>query len=173
MPIFNPGLKLLLKAANTPLEPNPDHPIAYLHFVDGDGNTIVPEYEPDGLRTSAGPVSGARYVLADGAAVAALEARVAALEAKFDGTATVSFDRVQVNFVSPLSSMLKIQARNAPSGSWIDGLTIDSNLIAITPVTRIAWFGATTVARQTIPNVSALSDTETACINYGLYTRLP
>jgi len=104
----------------------------------------------------------------------ALAARVAALEAMLsDGTATITVGRVQTNFVSPRSSMLKIQARNAPSGSWIEGLTIDSNLLLGTPVTRVAWFGATTVARQAIPNVSTLANTETALINYGLYTRLP
>ena len=79
MPIFNPGVKLLLKAPNTPLEPSPDHPIAYLHFVDGDGNTIVPEYEIDGLRTSAGPVSGAKITVANAADISAINDQISTL----------------------------------------------------------------------------------------------
>jgi hypothetical protein len=60
--IFGAGMRILLIGANEPL-PVTAGAIAYLHFVDGDGNTIVPTYEPDGLRTFAGPLSGARIVL--------------------------------------------------------------------------------------------------------------
>jgi hypothetical protein len=60
--IFGAGMRILLVGANEPL-PVTAGAIAYLHFVDGDGNTIVPTYEPDGLRTFGGALSGARIVL--------------------------------------------------------------------------------------------------------------
>lgn len=87
------GIRLLLISTTENLEvPNAGGPIAFLHFVDGDDNTIVPEYVPQGLTTPAGPLSGAKFTLVSTAQLTALEAsltatinaltaRVAALEA--------------------------------------------------------------------------------------------
>lgn len=76
------GVRILMKSATEPLEiPNSGGSVAYLHFVDTDNNTIVPEYEPDGLQTFAGPISGAKYMIPGTAQFLSLEQRVAALEA--------------------------------------------------------------------------------------------
>ena len=77
------GIRIVKKSEAEALEvPSNGSPIAYLHFVDGDGNTLVPEYVPDGLATYAGQLSGAKYTIVSTADLAALEARVAALEAE-------------------------------------------------------------------------------------------
>ena len=76
------GIRILMQSETEALPVPPNGSIAYLKLVDGSGNVIVPEYEPDGLQTGMGPLPGAKYVLVSTADYAALEARVAALEAE-------------------------------------------------------------------------------------------
>jgi hypothetical protein len=77
--IFGAGVRILLVGANEPL-PVTAGAIAYLHFVDGDGNTIVPTYEPQGYQTSQGSLSGAKYTLIGPAELTALAERITELE---------------------------------------------------------------------------------------------
>lgn len=174
MPIFNPGLKLLLKAANTPLEPNPDHPIAYLHLVDGAGNTIVPEYELDGLRTSAGPVSGAKYTIVSTADLQALTDRIVALEAMLDGTGTITVQRLHARFISAIKandSILTLQVPTAAENDYRDVIEIELDTAAMVPDEMLGFFGGRPVLRQAIPDPSKLLDTEDALIDTGLLAR--
>ena len=79
--VFGAGIRILLKGANDALTASAG-PVAYLHFVDPAGNTIVPEYQAAGLSTFAGPLSGAKITIPSAADFAALEARVVALESQ-------------------------------------------------------------------------------------------
>lgn len=80
--VFGAGIKLVLVAPNTALAVSAG-PVAYIRFVDANGDDIVPTYEPDGYRTSAGPLSGAKVIIAGPTRdeFSRLQERVAALEA--------------------------------------------------------------------------------------------
>ncbi len=93
MPITDPGIKILLIAPNTPLVAK-SGPIAYLHLVKANGDTIVPTYEPAGLNTYAGPVPGARYVLdmASGEDIVAINDRITTVEQGGRWSSTVTYE---------------------------------------------------------------------------------
>jgi hypothetical protein len=76
--VFGSGVRLLKKNNTETLDVTAG-PVAYLHFVTAEGDTIAPEYEADGLQTYAGPISGAKITLASPVELAALVALVAAL----------------------------------------------------------------------------------------------
>lgn len=80
--IFASGISILLKGPNEALQiADGNPPVKYLHFVGVNGQTIVPTYEPDGLDAGQGSkIGGAKLVLVSAADLAALEARVSALE---------------------------------------------------------------------------------------------
>lgn len=78
--IYGAGMRILLKSSTEALDVT-DGPVAFLHLVDSDDNTLVPEYVPQGLQTPGGPLSGAKYTIVSSAQLAALVARVEALEA--------------------------------------------------------------------------------------------
>ena len=174
--IFGAGVRILLTAPNEPLRGNAG-PVAYLHFVDGNGDTIVPTYEPDGLSTPAGPVSGAKYTLGDGASLAALEARVAALEATLDGTGTATFERVITKYLSGAPELptrsLTIQVPGALAQTYQDAIKLTWDTTAEAPAIKLGFFGGTPVVQQTIPNVSVLADDEAALEASNLIERLP
>lgn len=61
--VFGAGIRILKKSDTEALTAS-SGPAAYLHFVrESDGSTIVPEYEPGGLATYAGPLPGAKITI--------------------------------------------------------------------------------------------------------------
>lgn len=77
--VFGAGIRILLKGANDVLVATAGT-VAYLHFVDPDGTTIVPEYEAAGLSTFAGSLSGAKITIPSPANLTAAEDRIQLLE---------------------------------------------------------------------------------------------
>lgn len=103
--VFGAGIRVLLKAPNQALDVTES--IAYLHFVDDSGNTIVPEFVAQGLQTPAGPLSGAKVVIPGAASIAALQTQVGALQATVNalsamlsGTGTITAERLNVHQIA-------------------------------------------------------------------------
>lgn len=74
------GIRILKKSETDSLDVPPNGAIAYLHFVDSAGDTIVPEYVSQGLQTYAGPLSGAKIAVVSPEEIENLETQVSALE---------------------------------------------------------------------------------------------
>jgi hypothetical protein len=118
--VFGAGVRILLVGPNEPLQiTGSGGHVACLRFVDGMGNTLIPEYDPQMLLLPEGSIAGAKYTVVSDADLAVLQgtitelsgqittlaARVTALEARFTPTALKAADYTAVAWEHVLVDM--------------------------------------------------------------------
>lgn len=171
--IFASGISILLKGPNDQLAVSDSAgPVKYLHFVDAGGNTIVPTYEPDGLDAGGGKVAGARYVIIGAAEIAALTARVTALEAQL---ATVSEDP-DPDTIAKRDTSGRLRATAFVGGelkSTTDATDPAISVSASGGFPQVGFLGATPVNVRSVDVLAAdpdkLNDIVTGLIQLGLF----